>query len=121
MTKAVFYKGQKFSFSPDWALGNSFVYTVLEATPGKSVNVRELTYDAWGSLVERYLDLPIKEEMFGETAIVPFPGGNRTMFKLWADRDDSVYEDEYTPSATAGDYSPSCPWNAPGMSIRDFI
>ena len=31
-------------------------------------------------------------------------------------------EDEYyTPSATAGDYSPSCPWNAPGCSIRDFI
>lgn len=29
--------------------------------------------------------------------------------------------DEYTPSATAGDYSPSSPWNAPGMSVRDFI
>lgn len=24
-------------------------------------------------------------------------------------------------SCTAGDYSPSSPWNAPGMSIRDFI
>lgn len=30
-------------------------------------------------------------------------------------------EDEYCPSCTAGDYSPSCPWNAPGMSVRDFI
>lgn len=30
-------------------------------------------------------------------------------------------EDEYTPSATHGDYSPSSPWNAPGMSISDFI
>ena len=30
-------------------------------------------------------------------------------------------DDEYTPSATAGDYSPSNPWDAPGMSIRDFI
>lgn len=29
--------------------------------------------------------------------------------------------DDYTPSATRGDYSPSCPWNAPGMSISDFI
>ncbi|MBR1508156.1 MAG: hypothetical protein IJ619_09165 [Eubacterium sp.] len=29
--------------------------------------------------------------------------------------------DEYTPSSTRGDYSPSNPWNAPGMSIRDFI
>jgi len=27
----------------------------------------------------------------------------------------------YTRSAEAGDYSPSCPWNAPGMSIHDFI
>lgn len=31
------------------------------------------------------------------------------------------YDEPYTPSATAGDYSPSCPWNAPGMSIHDFI
>ena len=29
--------------------------------------------------------------------------------------------DEYIPSATGGDYSPSNPWDAPGMSIRDFI
>lgn len=29
--------------------------------------------------------------------------------------------DDYCPSSTAGDYSPSNPWNAPGMSIRDFI
>ena len=30
-------------------------------------------------------------------------------------------DDEYTSSATAGDYSPSNPWDAPGMNIRDFI
>lgn len=31
-------------------------------------------------------------------------------------------EEEYdTPSATRGDYSPSNPWDAPGMSINDFI
>ena len=30
-------------------------------------------------------------------------------------------EDGYYPSASNGDYSPSSPWNAPGMSIRDFI
>ena len=30
-------------------------------------------------------------------------------------------EDEYTPSATAGDYSPGNPWDALGMSISDFI
>lgn len=31
------------------------------------------------------------------------------------------YDEEYVPSATNGDYSPSDPWNAPGMSIKDFI
>ena len=37
--------------------------------------------------------------------------------------DDYESEDDerYTPSATRGDYSPSSPWNAPGMSIHDFI
>ena len=32
-------------------------------------------------------------------------------------------EEEYVSvsSASAGDYSPSCPWNAPGMSVRDFL
>ena len=29
-------------------------------------------------------------------------------------------EEDYIPSATRGDYSPSAPWNAPGMSPRDF-
>lgn len=27
----------------------------------------------------------------------------------------------YTPSAASGDYGPSSPWNAPGMSVSDFI
>ena len=39
--------------------------------------------------------------------------------------DDFDYSgsDEYsqTTSCTYGDYSPSNPWDAPGMSIRDFI
>lgn len=30
-------------------------------------------------------------------------------------------EEEYTPSSTDGDYSPSNPWDAPGMSMSDFI
>lgn len=36
---------------------------------------------------------------------------------------DDAYEEEdyYCPSSTNGDYSPSNPWDAPGMSIRDFI
>lgn len=35
--------------------------------------------------------------------------------------DECESENFYTPSCTNGDYSPSCPWNAPGMSIADFI
>ena len=36
--------------------------------------------------------------------------------------DESGYEDEeYIPSAENGDYSPSNPWDAPGMSVKDFI
>lgn len=32
---------------------------------------------------------------------------------------DDAYE--YVPSAENGDYSPSNPWDAPGMSTKDFI
>lgn len=45
----------------------------------------------------------------------------------WEDGDSSIDDDwqdmydYYTPSASRGDYSPSSPWNAPGMSIHDFI
>lgn len=28
---------------------------------------------------------------------------------------------EYVPSSTNGDYGPGNPWDAPGMSISDFI
>jgi hypothetical protein len=31
------------------------------------------------------------------------------------------YDDDYTPSAESGDYSPSNPWDAPGMKLSDFI
>lgn len=40
---------------------------------------------------------------------------------LWEEGFIEDDEDDYTPSATRGDYSPSSPWNAPGMSINDFI
>lgn len=35
--------------------------------------------------------------------------------------DEESDDDEYVPSAENGDYSPSNPWDAPGMSIHDFI
>ncbi len=33
----------------------------------------------------------------------------------------SIEDEGYTPSSTAGDYGPGNPWDAPGMSVRDFI
>lgn len=41
-----------------------------------------------------------------------------------AEREAKEFYDELhggCPSSTAGDYSPSNPWDAPGMSIRDFV
>lgn len=35
--------------------------------------------------------------------------------------DEGEKEEHYTPSSTEGDYGPSNPWDAPGMSIHDFI
>ena len=35
--------------------------------------------------------------------------------------DEPDWDDDYVPSATRGDYSPSNPWDAPGMKISDFI
>lgn len=40
------------------------------------------------------------------------------------EEEDDIFdhnEEMYSPSSTAGDYGPSNPWDAPGMSIRDFI
>lgn len=34
---------------------------------------------------------------------------------------DDNGNEHYTPSCTCYDYSPSNPWDAPGMSIHDFI
>jgi hypothetical protein len=35
--------------------------------------------------------------------------------------DEVIEDEEYVPSAENGDYSPSNPWDAPGMNIWDFI
>lgn len=38
------------------------------------------------------------------------------------DADGPDWDDEdYIPSSTNGDYSPSNPWDAPGMKMSDFI
>ena len=37
------------------------------------------------------------------------------------EEDDDEDHHHYVPSAENGDYSPSNPWNAPGMKMSDFI
>ena len=45
-----------------------------------------------------------------------------TKVGIATDINDYLYDDEpYIPCATYGDYGPSNPWDAPGMSIHDFI
>lgn len=43
------------------------------------------------------------------------------LFETWTNENNNDMPWDDCTSATNGDYSPSCPWNAPGMSIRDFI
>lgn len=40
---------------------------------------------------------------------------------IYEDEEEDTEEDKYIPSATRGDYGPGNPWDAPGMSISDFI
>lgn len=39
----------------------------------------------------------------------------------YRDRKTAFNDEEYIPSSTNGDYSPSNPWDAPGMKMSDFI
>lgn len=39
----------------------------------------------------------------------------------WIWDEAQTEDEEYIPSAENGDYSPSNPWDAPGMNIWDFI
>ncbi len=64
-------------------------------------------------------------EMEGHTIHEDTLSDLRPMLKQvreWPDDPQLIIEDHYyTPSSTAGDYGPSNPWEAPGMSVSDFI
>ena len=57
----------------------------------------------------------VYHEMFPDGGISPYYEEVREIMTRLPD------DYEYTPSATARDYSTSNPWDAPGMSTRDFI
>ena len=50
-----------------------------------------------------------------------FSDGEIDSTDYWVEEDDDERHYHYTPSAENGDYSPSNPWDAPGMKISDFI
>ena len=53
-----------------------------------------------------------------------YEGGNYINEYRWFEVPEDFKDeedDEYTPSAENGDYSPSNPWDAPGMKLSDFI
>lgn len=56
--------------------------------------------------------------MFARDSAVNYDEEDQEEYEI-GDMDEN-YEDR-TPSSTAGDYSPSNPWDAPGMSMRDII
>lgn len=64
-------------------------------------------------------DLPANDD---EVVFAEFDGERLHYPKTFEDLMDELGVDEkYTPSSTNGDYSPSNPWDAPGMSVKDFI
>ena len=81
----------------------------------KCGNCRKRAHYGWGGLIESCMDYEMacseEEEIATAAECRNYEEGTP----------ECLRRDEYAPSATAGDYSPSNPWDAPGMSIRDFI
>ena len=50
-----------------------------------------------------------------------FSDGEIDTTDYWVEEYNDEHHYHYTPSAENGDYSPSDPWNAPGMSMKDFV
>ena len=61
--------------------------------------------------------------MFGSEPCGPYEmdvcDGRDTGCDLYEPETEEDYH--YCPSSVTGDYGPGNPWDAPGMSIRDFI
>lgn len=124
MTRTKKYlKAKGFKFSEDYPmLPYEDGPVTVEEVDVKFINDRVYIVKLYTSLTMVY-----ELERTGLTRLVEtreWEGINEDTYKY----SDYEYEEAfgladeyYTPSATHGDYSPSCPWNAPGMSISDFI
>lgn len=83
-------------------------------------------YELWnypmseiGHIVENELDVVLVDCMIWNASKEEFDHEYR-WFEV-PEGFEEEEEEEYTPSSTGGDYSPSNPWDAPGMSVSDFI
>ena len=74
---------------------------------------RLYTEDLWDLMALNECSMENNDELYDE-----YEEENEYIELILRERKEDEY---YTPSATHGDYSPSCPWKAPGMSISDFI
>ena len=80
----------------------------VEVVKEKECSVADVTddyiFNTENNLYRIQADEPISEDVYEE---------NRECY--------NDHAEEYVPSAENGDYSPSNPWDAPGMSVKDFI
>ena len=72
-------------------------------------------------LATQFKDGLIEDAMEYFDEVCEMTESEKEFFGIETESEEDGCEEEYCPSSTHGDYSPSCPWNAPGMSIKDFI
>lgn len=117
-TMRVFTKGEKFAYYPEWAPDAPYRFEIgnikTSENGEKIAEVRE-TERGWRIFV------PITPDGDDEKIVIRNYYGAGILCVLRASDADGEGEGRYTRSAAAGDYSPSCPWNAPGMSRSDFL
>jgi len=81
----------------------------------KCGNCKYRCFASWGDLIDFCIDYEMasceEDEIASAKDCLKYEEGTPSCLEL---------EDD-CPSASNGDYSPSNPWDAPGMSIRDFI
>lgn len=85
-------------------------------TKRSCANCKYRMFSGWDGMIESCLDYEMAETEADEIESAKDCKRYEEGTPPCLERDD-----DYCPSATAGDYSPSAPWNAPGMSVRDFI
>lgn len=109
---------------------NNYVHekdSTLKFFPERHRSIWKFEDDDWNKQWTFYCN---DVDEYGDTYEIWIDGEGDFRWDVIEEHEYSEYErkeafelaDEYyTSSATHGDYSPSCPWNAPGMSISDFI